>query len=1381
MTDMFDMALESLEGVLTQRAARSCLEAGLSVQGKTVDNASLEDYRAALRSNVFRQLQVVMPATAAAQLIREVEFQLEQLDNERLESVSRQVQTRSVPPLTSSFEDGKATAIRDPDLLAMASSNLLTLNLRTLGSLSVEFGDVLFAERDLKLEVRSLRRMLDEGQNVDRARIEALRETLKNRREALLEEQQAQLVALDNQVYELSQRVVVPRELEARLESAKRLLASSTLATSDIRQMERLVESVMVPAEVVAQPEPVVSAQPEPILETNPEPVFEASPEPVLEASPERAFETSPEPAFESEASLESVPQARPEPLPDFEPEPASAFVASAASPELAAQPEPVQLGAGQAETAHLETEVFSQSEPQNWDTDEPELVQSGPFDDMDNQPEDALPDLPLMVDEPVDDLRFEPVAVVKDLAPPMADPVVLIEPSPASTAVPFRFEQRDYPTTPEWRTPEPVVPEAVAAETALQTEETEPEKTVQIGSDAEEIKALETEPADIESAEHAPVAAGVLEPEAPFEPVTVAADEVETTEDLQPDAPELAVGGTESVIPEPAVVLEPEQQDVLSEREQPEVLEATTESELDTVSHPEPEVGVEAEAVADEPEIVPVADEVHEPAMLETRTEQALEAEVEPIVGTDDIKTVPDETFASEAVADGADSLGAEPVALEADSTETVTTEPGHHEAEPEDTEPELVAAPEPAVVLEPEPVTEPETAFEAESEPESVSTLEAELAEILEPEHAELEATEVEASEPEVPEVIEAQEAETAETVEPEPLEAAEAEALEASEMDSDTLEEAESETSEPEPVAASEWETIHAAAALREPEMLEAETHEVETHEMETHEAEPLGSEPSEARTRDVESLESESLEPDVLGAAEPEMAEPEMAEPELHETQASEPASHEVESRGFESEESLEAAEQMEPEQAEPESIAVSEPEVHEPEFHQPAALEASEPEWQDAEPEASEPEPELHDSELHSAERPEPEQIEASEPEPAMLEPEAVQPDADEDITPEPAVVLEPEMPMVSPVPPIEPDRSSWYAPSFQAAAFTPSAALDATPDLSALMPSDSNVVPEREEIQVENETMDSPAAPVPAAGEEGIVWLATARRDASSRNADRLRKDPMALKPGRLESEHALAEAEAQVLEAKLHAACDGAGAQHRRLEAEFGLKVAQAAVELASKRVEAVGLRERYGAASRAELEHAQLELERSEEELKLARLSEGVAPNVYSGAEPVVNRVEVDAERLKIALQSTPQMLSARHALERAELELAIRDNPAYPASEIASVRNIVNQAREHFSTLEATLHSELEAALASLRYYGARLNERDGAWKAAENELHHAEEGVKQGFVASLTRDEAHLKALRADAERRKAAHKYLEAVHRLQCLTHQYMLS
>lgn len=407
--------------------------------------------------------------------------------------------------------------------------------------------------------------------------------------------------------------------------------------------------------------------------------------------------------------------------------------------------------------------------------------------------------------------------------------------------------------------------------------------------------------------------------------------------------------------------------------------------------------------------------------------------------------------------------------------------------------------------------------------------------------------------------------------------------------------------------------------------------------------------------------------------------------------------------------------------------------------------------------------------------------PEPEFAEATaEPEAEAVVVESPEPEAA--IQPEPLRDFAPE-PVAFPEPTVEPDRASWYAPSIAGPSTEP--VVQHEPSAAPYITANSGLAL-REETQVENETVqEHTETPIPTPspttnGEEGIVWLASARRDASSRNADRLRKDPMALKPGRLESEHGLAEAEAHVLEAKLHAACDGAGLQHRRLEAEFALKVAQAAVELASKRVEAVSLRERYGAASKAELEHSQLELERAQEELALARLAEGVVANVSINGEPSVKRVEVDAERLKVALQSTPEMLSARHTLERAELELAIRDNPAYPASEIASVRNVVNLAREHFSTLEATLHSELEAALASMRYHGARMGERDTAWKTAESELHHAEEGVRQGFVASLTRDEAQLKALRADMEKRRAAHRYLEAVHRLQCLTHQYML-
>ncbi len=1056
MIDMFDMALEALEGVLSQKAARSCLEAGLSVQGKAMETATLEDYRSALRSNVFRQLQVVMPATAAAQLIREVEFQLEQLDNERTEVNSRKGGFSKASPVPHTMvDDGKSTAIRDADLLAMAGSNLLSLNLRTLGSLSVEFTDVLFAERDLKLEVRALRRTLDEGQPIEHQKIEQLRNTLRSRRDVLLVEQRAQLEILDHRIHELSQRVVVPRELEARLDSARRLLASGTLATSDLRQMDRLVETV--------SGEPVAPATLEAvsILESEPEVVV---PEPIA-AESTSVFAS--EPAASEPASEHAVAEpvmahgateldAEPVLVVEDEPEPIAAVVLEPESEHVALEPEPDHV-------------PFHEPVVQ-----EAQEVISDDFNGIPSQNSE----LEITTSE-----SFEPVVSAQELNAFVPDTT---EADPVIASV-----LRSYEPTPRFE-PGFEVPQII--------DEPEPE------------------------AIHTPEPAVVLEPEA--------------------EAP------VESELAEPALAHDPEvfaAEALASEHVTHEHLE----SELSTLEHVEPE-HLEAHHPEAQPFEAQVEAEESEPEMF--TPEAHLETAMEPDAQTHHVEAA-------------------------------VVLEP---EVEPE-LEPEMHAAPEAAVVLEPEMVPEPElAASDPDAEAEAVS---------LEPEHvSELEAV-----------------------------------------------------TADPETVSEPELEPEPVAAVVLEPE-------------------------------------------PDSV-----------VLEPE-----------HEV-------------------------AQAITEPELESP------ALE---------------------------------------EPDYAPVTHEAEQPLVEH--SPEP--VIEPvSEPVIEPVPTIEPDLGAWYAPSL-AATPSESAMRDESPVIAPSYTTNSGFQALREETHVENETapehsdalVQTREAIANASTEEGIVWLASARRDASSRNADRLRKDPMALKPGRLESEHALAEAEAHVLEAKLHAACDSAGIVHRRLEAEFALKVAQAAVELASKRVEAVSLRERYGAASKAELEHAQLELERSQEELALARLAEGVVPNVAINGEPAVNRVEVDAERLKVALQSTPQMLSARHTLERAELELAIRDNPAYPASEISTVRNVVNQAREHFSNLESTLHAELEAALASIRYYGARMSERENGSKTAESELHHAEEGVRQGFVASLTRDESQLKALRADMDKRKAAHKYLEAVHRLQCLTHQYML-
>lgn len=1162
MIDMFDMALEALEGVLSQKAARSCLEAGLNVQGKAIETASLEDYRAALRSNVFRQLQVVMPATAAAQLIREVEFQLEQLDNERTEMdsqrpASKPAHAAAVPQ--TMVDESKTTSIRDPDLLAMAGSNLLTLNLRSLGSLSVEFGDVLFAERDLKLEVRAIRRMLDEGQPVEREKIEKLRDTLRLRREILLVAQRSQLETLDHQIYDLSQRVVVPRELEARLESARRLLASGTLATSDLRQMERLVETVIGEPIVQLAPVAAVALESEPVFEPEPaihEPAIQEPVVPsILDAESTSVFaselESEPIPALESRVVLE--PEDEPVLVVEEESQ-AKAAVSPELEPVIPAEPDPILEPAVDFEPVWTATEESGSGVTQ------------------------AEATLPAVVAD-----SFEPVAAIESEAQVVT----------SAQSVLYGSWNASTPSAPVAELSAEIIPDEI-----------------------DDVPSLESE-LELTSAES-------------FEPVVSAQELHDFTSEIAVDAD-----------PAIASVLRP--------------LEPTPDFE------PEPEL-----------------------VALDSETEHLLE----PI-------TTP------------------EPVA-------EVVLEPDEAVLEPEHTEIHA-SEPESAVVLEPE--------AQAQSQPEAISAVQDEpeitTPEITAPEEFTPESHLV--AEPEAEEFEAPREARLAHEAPAEP--------------EAEMLEPVETVVAEPEALVVNE--AIEAAALPDLEATTEPKSAEVEPEAVHVSDLEPA-LEPHAQAIEIAEEPEAVHV-PDLQAAPETEPTHDLPSEPEM--------------------------------EALAPEVEVHSEPEAEMVVPEAAAMLEAEAPEAK------LEPEPEKAVVEV----QPEPQRDDQAEPVLAHADAESHLEQVPEPVVEDSAIVaVEPESSLpAQPVPIIEADRGAWYAPSI-ATPHVPPVTHDETPVIAPnYITANSGFSALREENQVENEIVQEHVeTPVPTQAitnaEEGIVWLASARRDASSRNADRLRKDPMALKPGRLESEHGLAEAEAHVLEAKLHAACDGAGLQHRRLEAEFALKVAQAAVELASKRVEAVSLRERYGAASKAELEHAQLELERAQEELALARLSEGVVPNVAVNGEPSVNRVEVDAERLKVALQSTPQMLSARHTLERAELELAIRDNPAYPASEIASVRNVVNQAREHFSTLEATLHAELEAALASMRYYGARMGEKDSAWKTAESELHHAEEGVRQGFVASLTRDEAQLKALRADSEKRKAAHKYLEAVHRLQCLTHQYML-
>ncbi len=287
--------------------------------------------------------------------------------------------------------------------------------------------------------------------------------------------------------------------------------------------------------------------------------------------------------------------------------------------------------------------------------------------------------------------------------------------------------------------------------------------------------------------------------------------------------------------------------------------------------------------------------------------------------------------------------------------------------------------------------------------------------------------------------------------------------------------------------------------------------------------------------------------------------------------------------------------------------------------------------------------------------------------------------------------------------------------------------------------------------------------------------EEAAILLARSRRDAASRNAERMRSDPMSLKPDQMQAEQNLVETEAALVASRLEAKLQTVQATHAKLESGLGMRVAQAAADLAHKSMEAVRLRDQYGAVTGAGMEHARLEQERAQEDLSAARMFEKVTAQTSDTNEPNMPSVRLDHEQLQGQIAQTPRMLAARHALERAELNLAIKDNPYSPAVDVSAAKELVEMAGERLSTLQNSMRADLEASLAEIRFTHAESVRHEQTWRRSAEELRTSEERLAAGQISVLARDEAHLRAVRAEHDYRTSVHRHIEAIHRLQVLT------
>ena len=272
---------------------------------------------------------------------------------------------------------------------------------------------------------------------------------------------------------------------------------------------------------------------------------------------------------------------------------------------------------------------------------------------------------------------------------------------------------------------------------------------------------------------------------------------------------------------------------------------------------------------------------------------------------------------------------------------------------------------------------------------------------------------------------------------------------------------------------------------------------------------------------------------------------------------------------------------------------------------------------------------------------------------------------------------------------------------------------------------------------------------------VAALAVETAVGVRGAELDVTGAERDlaRVVADPTTLRVARLQAEHALARARADLHAAEAAARDAAATAYTDALAADDALAIAEAARAIAATALEATQIRFDAGAATALDVERAENDLQSTERDVVDAtatrRLAYDRLASLLELDEPIT-ALEAAPEPEPVApldtylsdLERNANLLAAEQGVELAEAQLAAIDNPLSSApADIAAARDRLDTAQlqrdEQRRSLTLLARQAHNAALAA----EARLRGAEASASAARDDL--AVQGVRfeAGSISSL----------------------------------------
>ncbi len=278
------------------------------------------------------------------------------------------------------------------------------------------------------------------------------------------------------------------------------------------------------------------------------------------------------------------------------------------------------------------------------------------------------------------------------------------------------------------------------------------------------------------------------------------------------------------------------------------------------------------------------------------------------------------------------------------------------------------------------------------------------------------------------------------------------------------------------------------------------------------------------------------------------------------------------------------------------------------------------------------------------------------------------------------------------------------------------------------------------------------------------------IDLDTARRDL-----ERVEADPTSLLIARLQAEHAAERALGSLATARLRAEDAAASAYGDVLEAADTVAIAEAALAIAERALEATAIRLDAGAATRLDFDRAENDRQGAARDLddatarltsarnRLASLvaSDDAAPAALDPMPAVADTPAL--ERLLERAEENAQVRAALQQVALAEAQFAAVDNP------ISSARADIEAARDRLAAARLQLGEQRRSLTLLLRQAHDAAGAAQSRLRSAEASLGTAREDERvqalrfdSGVVSALALEQTRLQRMRLESQARAAEH-------------------